>query len=215
MLRIKKRSKDYNKIYFCSDTHYGHNKEFLYVPRGFSSAEEHSQWISDQIDDLRSDDLLIHLGDVGLSVGFQSIYDFMLRFPCETLMVWGNHNSGVMQAYKQHLPRGFERCEIYPLKITPNITMMGSDFMLDIDQHKFYLKHMAPLIWDEQNKGRNVLCGHSHGNLKSANPGQDGIGKILDVGVENAIKQNGTIFFQLKEVCEILDSKTFNPIDHH
>jgi len=215
MLKIKKHRKDYNNIWFISDTHFGHNRDFLYEPRGFANNHKHDEWVLNQIDSLSPDDLLIHVGDVGLSIGSQAIIDFMLRFPCETLMVWGNHNSGVYQAYKDNLPPGFENCEIYPLKITPNITMLGSDFILQVDKDYFYIRHMAPLIWESMNKGMMAICGHSHGNLIAARPGEDDIGKVLDVGIENSQKYNGTAFFNMNEVIDIMKNKQFTPIDHH
>jgi calcineurin-like phosphoesterase family protein len=215
MLRIKKRRKDYKDILFCSDTHFGHNKEFLYHPRGFTSSEEHDTWIQEQIDGIHPDSLLIHVGDVGLSCGADRIQDFMLTFPCETLIVWGNHNSGVSQLYKQNLPVGFENCELYPMKLTPNITLMGYEFLLDIDHERFFCRHMAPLIWGDQNKKRNCIIGHSHGNLIQANPDQSGFGKMLDVGVENAKKYNNTAFFKLGEVVGIMNNKPESSFDHH
>lgn len=33
------------KIWFTSDLHFGHNKSFLYEPRGFNSIEEHDATI--------------------------------------------------------------------------------------------------------------------------------------------------------------------------
>jgi calcineurin-like phosphoesterase family protein len=215
MLKIKKHRRDYNRILFCSDTHMYHNRDFLWEPRGFKSTEEHSDWIQSQIDSLTPDDLLIHGGDIGLSAGAQPIQNFMLSFPCETLMVLGNHNSGVYQLYQQHLPRGFEKCQLYPLRITPNITLMGYEFLLDIDQDQFYIRHMAALVWPFMNKNYTHICGHSHGNLIAANPGENGIGKVLDVGVENAIKYNGTMFFSLEEVRNIMNKKDFSKVDHH
>lgn len=32
-------------IYLTSDLHFGHNKEFLYKPRGFNSIEAHDEQI--------------------------------------------------------------------------------------------------------------------------------------------------------------------------
>lgn len=215
MIKIKKRRKDYDKILFMSDTHYGHNRDFLYKPRGFSSSDEHDEWLQSQIDSISSNSLLIHCGDVGLSCGPQKIQDFMMTFPCEVLLVQGNHNSGVYQLYQQHLPKGFEKCQLYPLKITPNITLLGYEFLLDIDQDRFFVTHMAPLIWPEGNKGRMAIIGHSHGNLVGANPDDQGLGKILDCGVENAIKYNGTAFFSLEEIKEIMLKKPISMVDHH
>ena len=220
MQRFKTFRSKYDKILVCSDTHYGHNRDFLYEPRGFTSPEEHNEWIDAQIEEhLTSDSLLIHLGDWGLSIGPQRIRDFMLRIPCETLTVWGNHNSGVLQLYNQQLPEGFEKCEIYPLRITPNITMMGYEFVLSVDRDNFHCRHMAPLIWDHMNKEdgrlRKALVGHSHGNLEGARPDDTGLGKMLDCGVENAKKYNGTAFFSIDEICEIMEKKPLSSVDHH
>lgn len=215
MLHIKKSRKDYNRILFNSDFHYGHNRDFLYIPRGFQSAEEHTAWIDAQVASLSEDDLLICLGDVGLSIGLSAIIDFINRIPCETLMVWGNHNSGVLQAYRNALPEGFKNHEIYPLKIARNVTMVGDSFLLDIDRDRFYCTHMSPLIFPDQSKGRVCVCGHSHSNLKQINPGRDDFGKILDCGVENAIRNNASAFFDLDEVVELLKQKKQSNLDHH
>jgi hypothetical protein len=215
MLKIKKSRADYSAVKVCSDIHYGHDRNFLYEPRGFKTSEAHTKWMDDQFAQLDPDTLLICLGDVGLTIGPKLITDFLYRIPCETLMVWGNHNSGVFQAYKAALPVGFEQCEVYPLRIAPNVTMLGESFLLSIDYDRFFCTHMSPLIYPEQAKGYSCLCGHSHGNLKQINPGRDDFGKILDCGVENAIKQNGTAFFDIDEVASILASKKKSSIDHH
>jgi predicted phosphodiesterase len=215
MLKIKKSRKDYNKIKINSDFHYGHDRDFLYGPRGFSSGKEHSDWSDAQIASLDPNDLLICLGDVGLGIGAAPIIDFIERIPCETLMVWGNHNSGVYQAYKNNMPVGFENHEIYPLRIAKNVTMMGESFLLDVDRDRFFCTHMAPLVFHDQNRGRVCLCGHSHSNLKQINPDRDDFGKILDCGVENAKRFNGTAFFDIDEVVDILAKKKSGNLDHH
>jgi predicted phosphodiesterase len=215
MLKVKKSRKDYNKIKINSDFHYGHDRDFLYGPRGFSSGKEHSDWIDAQIASLDPNDLLICLGDVGLGIGADAIIDFIERIPCKTLMVWGNHNSGVYQAYKNNLPLGFDNHEVYPLRIAKNVTMMGESFLLDVDRDRFFCTHMAPLVFHDQNRGRVCLCGHSHSNLKQINPDRDDFGKILDCGVENAKMFNGTAFFDIDEVVDILAKKKSGNLDHH
>ena len=215
MLKVKRSRKDYNKIKINSDFHYGHDRDFLYGPRGFSSGKEHSDWIDAQIASLDPNDLLICLGDVGLGIGAAPIIDFIERIPCETLMVWGNHNSGVYQAYKNNLPLGFDNHEVYPLRIAKNVTMMGESFLLDVDRDRFFCTHMAPLVFHDQNRLRVCICGHSHSNLKQINPDRDDFGKILDCGVENAKMFNGTAFFDIDEVVDILAKKKPSTLEHH
>jgi hypothetical protein len=120
--------------------------------------------------------------------------------------------------YQENLTKGFEGCQLYPMKISQNVTLMGYEFLLDIDKNYFYCRHMAPLIWPDMHRGdasRVAIIGHSHGNLMPANPDYNGFGKMLDVGVENAIKYNGSAFFSLDEVIDIMNKKENSHFDHH
>lgn len=55
-------------IYLTSDTHFCHNKDFLYEPRGFQSIEEHDEAIVKNWNSIVTpDDEVYHLGDVMLN----------------------------------------------------------------------------------------------------------------------------------------------------
>ena len=55
-------------IYITSDLHLGHNKDFLYTPRGFSSIEEHDKAIVENYNSIVQDDDEVYiLGDVMLN----------------------------------------------------------------------------------------------------------------------------------------------------
>lgn len=215
MIRIKKSIKNYSNIFLCSDTHYGHNKDFVYDPRGFKNDYDHNDWLKKQITSLPHDALLVHLGDVGLSVGPDAIQSFMHLFPCETLMILGNHNSGVSQLYQDKLPEFASGSQFYPLELTHNITLMGYEFMFEVDGYKMFCRHMASLIWPEMSRNAVHLCGHSHGQLKPACPHDDSLGQILDVGIDNAIKYNNSAFFSIDEVKKIMNNKKKASLDHH
>ena len=54
-------------IYFTSDTHFCHNRPFLYEPRGFKSIEEHDETIVTNWNSIvKPEDEVYHLGDVML-----------------------------------------------------------------------------------------------------------------------------------------------------
>ena len=54
-------------IFFTSDWHIGHNKTFLYSPRGFQSIEEHDEVIITNCNKIvKPDDELWILGDLAL-----------------------------------------------------------------------------------------------------------------------------------------------------
>ena len=56
------------KIWFTSDTHFGHQKEFLWAPRGFNSIEEHDEMIIHNWNEVVGpNDDVYHLGDVMLN----------------------------------------------------------------------------------------------------------------------------------------------------
>lgn len=220
MIKIKIQSSKYNRVLFCSDLHYFHSRDFLYKPRGFDSAEKHSEFIRREIQSLHPEDVVFFLGDFALNCPLEKSRELLEMFPCKTFMIAGNHNSGVRQAYEDALEeRGIPKgVEYAPIRIAENVTYLGECFELDVDQHRFFCRHFASLLWDGINKGPNyrmALVGHSHGNFKELNPGQDGFGKILDVGVDNALKYNGTAFFTLEQVVKILNQKKNAGYDHH
>ena len=53
-------------IYFTSDWHLAHNKEFIYKKRGFNSIEDHDKAIFENLKMLQPGDILYNLGDVCL-----------------------------------------------------------------------------------------------------------------------------------------------------
>lgn len=217
MIRLSFSSANYRRVLFGSDFHYDHQRDFVYEPRGFKNPSDHSEFLRMQVQSLHPEDLVFLLGDFALNSTPERVESLLRMFPCETYIINGNHNAGIKQAYtaalaKIGVPKGIE---YHPIKVAENVTHLGEAFELDIDRHRFYCRHYAALIWDECNKGRDHLCGHSHGQFKELNPGMNGLGKILDVGVENAIKHNGSAFFTLEQVVKILAAKERKAWDHH
>ena len=57
-----------SNIYFTSDTHFSHNRGFLYEPRGFSSIEEHDETIVENWNKtIKPEDCIFLLGDTMLN----------------------------------------------------------------------------------------------------------------------------------------------------
>lgn len=208
--------REHSKVLIASDFHLGHKREFVWGARGFDSVESHDEFILNHLMSLPSDALLVFLGDFALNCPLERVERTLRDIRCKVLMTWGNHVSGIKQIYKTAM--GDEDCEEYPLQMFPDreIWMMGETLTLSLGKRrKYYCQHMAPMVWDNMKYGVPALVGHSHGNLQGANLDDSGIGKILDVGVENAIKHNGTPFFSLDEVDEIIAKKPIRFWDHH
>ena len=111
---------------------------------------------------------------------------------------------------------GFERPRFKGSKKSNPLVYFGEEGYFQIGDTHFFCRHMAPLIWDKMKYDSYVaVCGHSHSNLEIAKPDHYESGKILDVGVDNAIKYNGTAFFSVDEVVDIMSKKKIKIYDHH
>jgi calcineurin-like phosphoesterase family protein len=221
MQKLNFRTRDYSHIYFASDFHVDHMKDFVWEPRGFKDWKSHTDFILAALRNLQSDDLLIYLGDFALNTSDERVEKILNEIPCDTYMCWGNHNSGVKSAYQKAKAQFMSdnnfstTCDFYPLKIAPNVFMMGDSFYVSIDGRKFYCNHFASKTWDGMQHGWGHLHGHSHGGLEGSQPEECDDGKVLDVGVDNALKYNKTPFFSFQEICSILDEKPVKIVDHH
>ena len=136
-------------IYFTSDLHLGHDKPFMYEPRGFKSIQEHDKAIIDNINSIvtNEDDLYI-LGDIIMGDQDRGI-ELLKSINGKKTIILGNHDTenkiakykslGIPCHYMLPLRYGkysFLLCH-YPIKLFPN--------------------------WDKPaKKSRWCLCGHVH-----------------------------------------------------
>lgn len=187
-------------IYITSDTHFMHGKDFLYGPRGFSSAEEMSEAIVSNWNSIVSpDDTVYHLGDVILTDTEKGM-EYLKRLNGNIMLIRGNHDSDArMQLYTD----------------LPNVIYLGYANMLKYKHWLFYLSHYPTLTSNLDDaskplKARVVnLCGHSHTKNKWADIDQGLIYHVeLDahnnypVLLDDIIKE----FQQLKNNEEKLDT---------
>ena len=92
-LLFKNSIKDSEKIWFTSDLHFGHDKEFLYKPRGFNSITEHDETIISNFNSVVSnDDVLVILGDVMLGDNNYGI-KCLNRLNGHKFIIRGNHDT--------------------------------------------------------------------------------------------------------------------------
>ena len=140
-------------IYFTSDTHFNHNREFIYIPRGFSSIEEHDNIIIQNFNQIiSSDDDLYILGDLMLGDNTYGL-KCLKKLNGKLHIVYGNHCTDV-------------RKELY--KTLPNVVeILGYAGMLKYKKWRFYLSHY-PTITDNLNdfskpwEQIKCLYGHTH-----------------------------------------------------
>lgn len=82
-------------IYFSSDWHIGHNKDFLYGKRGFSTIEEHDTEIIKKCNELvQWDDELWLLGDLALGMNEREWNRVYESINCQNVhFIIGNHDT--------------------------------------------------------------------------------------------------------------------------
>ena len=82
-----------SNIFFTSDTHFCHNKSFLYGDRGFSSIEEHDETLVERWNEtVKPNDIVIHLGDMCLKDN-EKAAEYIRQLNGITYWLLGNHDT--------------------------------------------------------------------------------------------------------------------------
>lgn len=138
-------------IYFTSDLHLCHNREFLYSPRGFTSIDEMNKAIIEGWKDITDEDDVYILGDLMLNdteEGMRILSSLKGRLH----IIIGNHDSNV-------------RINLY--KTLPNLVEEPKySTVIKYKKYKFYLCHYPTItinIGNNYMSGQLIcLYGHTH-----------------------------------------------------
>lgn len=81
-------------IYFISDTHFNHDREFVYGPRGFKSIEEMNEALIKNWNETvtGADDIYV-LGDFFLGTDERFIRDTIMKLRGNIHLIFGNHDT--------------------------------------------------------------------------------------------------------------------------
>ena len=200
----KLTDQEYKKLYVTSDTHFNHNKEFVYKARGYDTPEQMTEDMINTINTTVGEDgILLHLGDFCLNTTLDQYQDILSRLKIKEIwMLWGNHNNPIQKAY------GGKVQQICAYNRGVFIRYLGHYFTFRKGKHAFVCFHFPIRVWDGMNDGTMHLCGHSHGSLEVSRP-EANDGKILDCGWDIHKKP-----LTMSEIVAILDIKTMNAIHH-
>lgn len=142
-----------SRIWICSDLHFGHDKDFIYGPRGFDSIEEHDKTIIKNWNELVSwNDEVWLLGDCMLNDNEGGVRK-LNQLAGNIRILAGNHDST-------------NRIQMYA-NIRPTILTMGLAYILKYRGYNFYLSHYPTLCsnYDSDKPLKQQMfsiCGHSH-----------------------------------------------------
>jgi calcineurin-like phosphoesterase family protein len=144
--------------WFSSDLHLGHDKDFIYEPRGFISAQENAETILDNFNYiLRPGDDLYLLGDLLVGPDSDDYLEYLASFPCNLHLLWGNHDTD-------------RRKEMF--KTLPNLVeTLGCGAMIKLGKWHFLLSHYPTLTanYDDYDKPLKERIWNLHGHTHSKN----------------------------------------------
>lgn len=148
-------------IYFSSDLHFQHNKDFIYEPRGFSSINEMNDAIIENFNNIiaPNDDLYL-LGDIFLGGpnGINTGIELFNQLPGKIHLIWGNHDT---DNRKEAL-----------LQCHNVVEVIGYAIILKYNKYHLYLSHFPTVTtnFDDYQKllKQRILClaGHTHSKEK-------------------------------------------------
>ena len=141
-----------NQIYITSDTHFGHNRDFLYGPRGFATIQEHDQEVIRRWNEtVDNSDIVYHLGDVMLNDNEYGM-NCLRQLNGQIKIIPGNHDTNT----RLKLYSTLENVEVLPLS-----------YLIKYKKYHFLLSH-HPTITSNQEKTSYLrerlinLYGHTH-----------------------------------------------------
>ena len=141
-----------SKIFLTSDTHFGHDREFLWGPRGFTNFQEHDEAVIKNWNETVSpDDIVYHLGDLMLGDNAHGI-ECVKRLNGHIKLIRGNHDTDA-------------RWKLYGT--LPNIELIGWADVIKYKKYNFYLSH-HPTLTSNLEKAPHLrmhlinLYGHTH-----------------------------------------------------
>ena len=139
-------------IFLTSDTHFGHDREFLWGPRGFTNSQEHDEAIIKNWNEVVGpDDIVYHLGDLMLGDNTHGI-ECVKRLNGHIKLIRGNHDTDA-------------RWKLY--ETLPNVELIGWAEVIKYKKYNFYLSH-HPTLTSNLEKAPHLrmhlinLYGHTH-----------------------------------------------------
>lgn len=199
-------------VFITSDTHFCHERDFVWAARGYRSVQEHDDGLIDEWNAVvPKNGAVIHLGDFMLNGSAEKCIEYANRLNGHIYYVWGNHNGFIKQLYQQALMEQFGTLdiEVYPLTWKNKITFVGSTVHGVIDGQMYCASHFAHRVWDNIGKGAIFLSGHSHSKDVESNPAFQ-LHKRLDCGVDNFVHP-----LPWGDIMEIMKGKSIIEVDHH
>jgi calcineurin-like phosphoesterase family protein len=185
---------DVDKLFFTSDTHFGHGNVIKFNDRPFKDANHmNEEMIKLWNSVVPVDGHVFHLGDVSLMSERRSL-ELLNRLNGKIYLLKGNHEKSVLrkQSTRDRFEWVKERFELYvPDEGVKQLIVMS---------------HYGHRVWNKSHHGSWHLYGHSHGHMEHTP-----WGRSMDVGVD-CHDYKPISYFDVKRV---LSKREFKEVDKH
>lgn len=136
-----------SNIWLISDTHFGHNKDFIWKARGFSSVEEMNNTIIERWNEVvKDEDIVYHLGDVMLG-DLDTGMGILKQLKGNINLAIGNHDT---------------TNRIHEFNNLTNFNNIQFGYRLTHGKKSFILTHYPTLTGNFDNSKTYSIHGHTH-----------------------------------------------------
>jgi len=202
----------FGKVFFVSDLHICHAKDFLLNPRGYKTADEAKEHIIQEWNKVVGhDDVVFNLGDLVVGAGNNSVFEakeIIRRLNCKNhYFIDGNHMAGTKQIYRDELKNQYgldsNQVELHPLA-WEKFVFLGNYAEIVVDRQLICLSHYAISGWNEM-KTSLMLHGHEHCGVPD-NPTL----RRIDVGWDLMRRP-----IEFNEIKRLMEKKVPKSVGHH
>lgn len=161
-----------SETFFTSDTHFCHNQDFLFSPRGFSSVEEMNEAIVERWNSIvKPEDIVYHLGDTMLNDNEKGI-EYFKRLNGTIYLIFGNHDTDA-------------RKNLLYSELAGKIIGGWYATLIKFNKLSLYLSHYPTLTANYDDKHFNQHVINLHGHVHSIIPWIDVENPFMyDVGMD-------------------------------
>ena len=172
-LRDIKLNKD--KLFFTSDTHFGHTNIIKYCDRPFKDQYEMNQQLVDNWNSVVPEDgIVFHLGDFALGLDTKSTQHVINSLNGKIHLIIGNHEKCALA--KEYIVSLWESVnDVTEIEVEDDEITYGKQHII--------MCHYPMITWNASHRGSWQLFGHVHGGLSNKGVIQHPTAS-MDVGVD-------------------------------
>ena len=175
-------------IWFTSDLHLCHDRQFVYKARGFDTVDEMNEALVNNINDcVKEGDTLYILGDLGLGQDTDKVVCLLNRIKCkEIYIIRGNHDTD--SRLKEYVNSFYNLKGIYDAKY------------LRYGKYHLYLSHYPTMTGNLEKEALTQMTLNLYGHTHQKSQFYNDIPYMFHVGADSNNNRPVNVDFVLKQM---------------